>query len=71
MTLWKNVDGVNNFLILGKAAGVGKTTLAVKFGTKSISPYNALCQENNIWFLNFVEYEDIVYYIGMILTGKQ
>ena len=45
----KKVDGLNNLLILGKYAGVGKTTLAVKLGTKIliISPYNALCQEHN------------------------
>ena len=45
----KKVDGLTNLLILGKYAGVGKTTLAVKLGTKIliISPHNALCQENN------------------------
>ena len=45
----KKVDGLNNLLILGKYAGVGKPTLAVKLGTKIliINPYNALCQEDN------------------------
>ena len=45
----KKVNGINNLLILGKYAGVGKTTLAVKLETKIliISPYNVLCQENN------------------------
>ena len=38
------IDGIKNLLFLGKYAGVGKTTLAVKLGTKIliISPYNAL-----------------------------
>ena len=33
----KKVDGLNNLLILGKYAGVGKTALAVKHGTKNLN----------------------------------
>ena len=58
--IMKNVGGVNNFLILGKDGGVRKTTLAVKFGTKIISPYKALCQENNICFFFNVKISYII-----------
>ena len=65
----KDVDGIHNLLILGKYAGVGNTTLAVKLGTNIliIGPYSALCQENDKNGCDGITYDKL---FGIVVNCK-